>query len=36
MVIHPSALSSAAGVQIITNQTRVGVHLVTASQGCTG
>jgi len=36
MVLHPSALPSAAGVQIITNQTRVGVHLVTASQGCTG
>jgi hypothetical protein len=36
MVIHPSALPSAAGVQIITNQARVGVHLVTASHGCTG
>jgi len=36
MVLHPSALPSAAGVQIITNQTNVGVHLVTASNGCTG
>ena len=36
MVINPSALPSSAGVQIITDQTRVGVHLVTASQGCTG
>jgi hypothetical protein len=36
MVIHPSALPSAAGIQIITNQARVGLHLVTASQGCTG
>ena len=36
MVIHPTALPKAAGVQIITNQTRVGVHLVTASHGCTG
>ena len=36
MVINPSALPSSAGVQIITNQTRVGVHLVSASQGCTG
>jgi hypothetical protein len=36
MAIHPSALPSAAGVQIITSQARVGVHLVTASQGCTG
>jgi hypothetical protein len=35
MVIHPSALPSAAGVQVITNQTRVGVHLVSASHGCT-
>ncbi len=36
MVIHPSALPRAVGVQIITNQTRVGVHLVSATQGCTG
>ena len=36
MVIHPSALPRAAGVQIITNHTRVGIHLVTASHGCTG
>ena len=36
MAIHPSALPSAAGVQIITNHARVGVHLVTASHGCTG
>ncbi|HZE15810.1 MAG TPA: hypothetical protein VE197_08915 [Mycobacterium sp.] len=36
MVIHPSALPNAAGVQIITNQTRVGIHLVTANHGCTG
>jgi hypothetical protein len=35
MVIHPSALPSAVGVQIITNHTRVGVHLVSASHGCT-
>ncbi|HLY50825.1 MAG TPA: hypothetical protein VKR21_16675 [Solirubrobacteraceae bacterium] len=35
MVLHPSALPSAAGVQIITNQTRVGIHLVSASHGCT-
>jgi hypothetical protein len=36
MAIHPSALPSTAGIQIITNKARVGVHLVTASQGCTG
>jgi hypothetical protein len=36
MAIRPSALPGGAGVQIITNQARVGVHLVTASQGCTG
>jgi hypothetical protein len=36
MVIHPSALPSTAGVQIITNQTRLGVHLVTTSHECTG
>lgn len=35
MVIHPSALTSRAGVQIITNQTNVGVHLVAAGNGCT-
>ena len=36
MTIHPSALPSNAGVQIITSQARVGVHLVAASQACTG
>ena len=36
MAIHPSALPSAAGIQIITNRARVGVHLVTASERCTG
>jgi hypothetical protein len=36
MAIHPSALPGSAGVQIITSQARVGVHLVTVSQGCTG
>jgi hypothetical protein len=36
MAIHPSALPSGAGVQIITSAARVGVHLVVASQGCTG
>ena len=36
MTIHPSALPNGAGVQIITNQSNVGVHLVIASQGCTG
>jgi hypothetical protein len=36
MTIHPSALPSGAGVQIITSQARVGIHLVVASQGCTG
>jgi hypothetical protein len=35
MAIHPSALPSGAGIQIITSQARVGVHLVIASQGCT-
>jgi hypothetical protein len=35
MTLHPSVLPSAAGIQIITNQARVGVHLVTASPGCT-
>jgi hypothetical protein len=36
MAIHPSALPSGAGVQIITSQSSVGAHLVTTSQGCTG
>ena len=36
MAIHPSALPSGAGVQIITSQANVGIHLVIASQGCTG
>lgn len=36
MTLHPSALPRTAGIQIITNQARVGVHLVTASAGCTG
>jgi hypothetical protein len=36
MAIHPSALPSGAGVQIITSHANVGIHLVTASQGCTG
>ena len=36
MVIHPSALPSGAGVQIMTSQARVGVHLVMASPACTG
>ncbi|HEV2377885.1 MAG TPA: hypothetical protein VGS19_37695 [Streptosporangiaceae bacterium] len=36
MTIHPSALPGSAGVQIITNLSNVGFHLVTASQGCTG
>ena len=36
MTIHPSALPSGVGVQVITNQSNVGVHLVIASQGCTG
>jgi hypothetical protein len=36
MAIHPSALPSGAGVQIITNLSRVGFHLVITSQGCTG
>lgn len=36
IAIHPSALPSGAGVQIITSQADVGVHLVTASQECTG
>lgn len=36
MAIHPSALPSGAGVQIITNLSNVGFHLVIISQGCTG
>ena len=36
MAIHPSALPSGAGVQIITNLSRVGIHLVLTSQECTG
>jgi hypothetical protein len=36
MAIHPSALPQAAGIQIITDQTNVGFHLVIASQECTG
>jgi hypothetical protein len=36
IAIHPSALPSGAGVQIITSHARVGVHLVVAGQGCTG
>lgn len=36
LAIHPSALPSTVGVQIITNQTQVGIHLVVASQACTG
>ncbi len=37
LAIHPSALPAGAGVQIITlaNLSRIGVRLVTASQGCT-
>jgi hypothetical protein len=36
MTIHPSAIPAGTGVQIITSHTSVGIHLVTASQGCTG
>lgn len=36
VAIHPSALPSAAGVQIIASQSRITVHLVTRSKGCTG
>ncbi len=36
MAIHPSAIPSDAGIQIITNQTNVGIHLVVASSECTG
>jgi hypothetical protein len=36
MTIHPSALPTGAGVQIITNLSNVGFHLVRTSQGCTG
>ncbi|MFZ0091398.1 MAG: hypothetical protein WAL63_17950 [Solirubrobacteraceae bacterium] len=36
MTIHPTAIPSDAGIQIITNQTNVGIHLVVASPDCTG
>jgi len=36
MAIRPSALPSGAGVQIITDLSSVGFHLVLTSQGCTG
>jgi hypothetical protein len=36
MTIHPSAIPSDAGIQIITNQTNVGFHLVVATPDCTG
>ena len=36
MAIHPSALPASAGVQIITNLSNVGFHLVITSPGCTG
>jgi hypothetical protein len=36
MAIHPRALPDGAGVQIITNLTSVGFHLVITSHGCTG
>src|SRR5215468_1178326 len=36
MAIHPSALPGGAGVQIITDLSSVGFHLVLTSQGCTG
>jgi hypothetical protein len=36
MTIQPAALPSATGIQIITNQANVGVHLVAASPACTG
>jgi len=36
MAIHPSALPSGVGVQIISSQSRVGAHMVMTSQGCTG
>ena len=38
LAIRPSALPAGAGVQIITmtNLSRIGVRLVSTSQGCTG
>jgi hypothetical protein len=36
MTIHPSALPNGAGLQIITNLSNVGFHLVITSRGCTG
>jgi hypothetical protein len=36
MTIQPAALPSATGIQIITSQANVGVHLVAASRACTG
>jgi hypothetical protein len=36
MTIQPAALPSTTGIQIITNQANVGVHLVAASPACTG
>jgi hypothetical protein len=36
MAIHPSALPASAGIQIITNLSDIGFHLVITSQGCTG
>ena len=38
LAVRPSALPAGAGVQIITmtNLSRIGVRLVSASQGCTG
>jgi hypothetical protein len=36
MTIQPAALPSVTGIQIITSQANVGVHLVAASRACTG
>jgi hypothetical protein len=36
MMIQPAALPNATGVQVITSQASVGVHLVAASRACTG
>lgn len=36
MAIRPSALPPTVGIQIITNHTSVGIHLVIASRACTG
>jgi hypothetical protein len=36
MTIQPTALPDATGIQIITNQANVGIHLVVASSACTG